>query len=343
MKRTLSLWLCLAAAGFLALPLAPVAAQSSAAGTGTIHGRVINPTGQPQVGGTVSLSTDGGATLEYTFIVTNSGDYTGEAPQGSYMIVYRATGTPAGRIVDGIRGVEIVAGQDTTQDVDMSRQKYIAKMSPDQKRQLEILKTTNAEALRKNEVINVLNADLRTCNQDIKDGDSALDAETRAAKYGDCEALMLRDAQTKPDASILWVRLGQAQSELMKYADAESSLERALELENMAATPNAKLQSLANSELDKIHARIGSVAAPNAVSSGAPQPPAPPLPDIAPPPPPADAPPPAPPTIALGQTIDQVTAGFGQPLKVAKLGARTIFYYKDMKVTFTNGKVSNVE
>ena len=67
------------------------------------------------------------------------------------------------------------------------------------------------------------------------------------------------------------------------------------------------------------------------------------LPDIAPPPPPADAPPPAPPTIAIGQTMDQVTAGFGQPLKVAKLGAKTIFYYKDMKVTFTNGKVSDVE
>jgi hypothetical protein len=61
---------------------------------------------------------------------------------------------------------------------------------------------------------------------------------------------------------------------------------------------------------------------------------------IPPPPPPSDAPPP---TIAMGQTKDQVTAGFGQPVRVAKLGAKEIFYYKDMKVTFTNGKVSNVE
>jgi cytochrome c553 len=64
------------------------------------------------------------------------------------------------------------------------------------------------------------------------------------------------------------------------------------------------------------------------------------LPAIAPPPPPADSPPP---TIALGQTMDQVTTAFGAPLKVAKLGAKTIFYYKDMKVTFTNGKVTDVE
>jgi hypothetical protein len=65
-----------------------------------------------------------------------------------------------------------------------------------------------------------------------------------------------------------------------------------------------------------------------------------PMTDIAPPPPPSDAPPP---TIALGQTKDQVIAGFGQPMRIAKLGVKEIFYYKDMKVTFTNGKVSNVE
>jgi hypothetical protein len=74
-------------------------------------------------------------------------------------------------------------------------------------------------------------------------------------------------------------------------------------------------------------------------TAAAPEAPAPP-PEIAPPPPPADTPPP---TIALGQTKDEVIAGFGQPMRIAKLGVKEIFYYKDMKVTFTNGKVSNVE
>jgi len=45
----------------------------------------------------------------------------------------------------------------------------------------------------------------------------------------------------------------------------------------------------------------------------------------------------------LGQTKDTVIAAFGQPMRIAKLGVKEIFYYKDMKVTFTNGKVSNVE
>lgn len=62
---------------------------------------------------------------------------------------------------------------------------------------------------------------------------------------------------------------------------------------------------------------------------------------IAPPPPPPDAAPP--PEIKLGQTKAQVTDAFGPPVKTAKIGVKEIFYYKDMKVTFTNGKVSNVE
>jgi hypothetical protein len=51
----------------------------------------------------------------------------------------------------------------------------------------------------------------------------------------------------------------------------------------------------------------------------------------------------APPTLAIGQTIDQVTSAFGQPLAVIDLGARKIYKYDGMKVTFQDGKVSDVE
>lgn len=86
----------------------------------------------------------------------------------------------------------------------------------------------------------------------------------------------------------------------------------------------------------------GQQPAQSAASSAPPAPaqPAAPLAAIPPPPPPADAPPP---TISIGQTKDQVTSAFGQPQRAAKLGAKEIYYYKDMKVTFTNGKVSNVD
>jgi hypothetical protein len=64
---------------------------------------------------------------------------------------------------------------------------------------------------------------------------------------------------------------------------------------------------------------------------------------ITPPPPPADAPPPPPKTIALGQTKDQVVANFGTPQKIVDLGAKQIYYYPDMKVTFVSGKVTDVQ
>jgi hypothetical protein len=67
-------------------------------------------------------------------------------------------------------------------------------------------------------------------------------------------------------------------------------------------------------------------------------------PPIAPPPPPADEPPPAPKTVALGQTKDIVVANFGQPQKVAKLANnKEIYFYPDFKVTFVNGKVTDVQ
>jgi hypothetical protein len=57
----------------------------------------------------------------------------------------------------------------------------------------------------------------------------------------------------------------------------------------------------------------------------------------------ADAAPAAPVNVDVGQTIDQVTAAFGQPLRKANVGPKTIYFYKDMKVTFTGGKVSDVQ
>ena len=59
---------------------------------------------------------------------------------------------------------------------------------------------------------------------------------------------------------------------------------------------------------------------------------------------PAPAPAPAQPaTIEKGQTIDQVIAALGQPEKRVDLGAKKIYVYKDLKVTFFNGKVTDVQ
>ena len=48
-------------------------------------------------------------------------------------------------------------------------------------------------------------------------------------------------------------------------------------------------------------------------------------------------------TIEKGQTTDQVQAALGKPDKIVNLGTKQLYIYKDMKVTFINGKVSDVQ
>jgi hypothetical protein len=48
-------------------------------------------------------------------------------------------------------------------------------------------------------------------------------------------------------------------------------------------------------------------------------------------------------TVSQGQTVDQVTATLGQPKSVVNLGTKKIYVYPDMKVTFKNGTVSDVQ
>jgi tetratricopeptide (TPR) repeat protein len=289
MKRTLSRWLGLAAAGLLAFALAPGHAQPApAATTGKIHGRVINPTGQPQGGGTVSLSTDGGVTLKYSFPVDESGNFTGEAPAGTYMVVYRAADTPVGKMVDSIRGVKIVVGEDTSQDVDMSRQEYIDKMTPEEKKQLEDLKKSNADALKANVLINQLNADLKVVNQDKKDIDNAPTlaaqalgnnppktdlankiTEIRTAKYTDIVSLATKDTGLKPDEALLWNQLGYGQAGLKHYDDAITAYKKAIDLETAAKKPRLPVIGQAQAGLGECYARTGKVPEANAAFDAA--------------------------------------------------------------------------
>ena len=290
MKRTLSLWLGLtAAACMLALTLPRIQAQSQPAEkTGKIHGRVINPTGQPQGGGTVSLSTDGGATLKYSFPVDSTGAYSGEAPAGTYMLVYRAADTPAGKMVDSIRGIKIVVGVDLAQDDDMSRQEYIDKMTPDEKKQLEDLKKANSEALKANSLINQLNADLKIVAQDKKDVNDASTTATQAlganaskaditakadeiktAKYTDIQSLMTKDTALKPDEALLWNSLGFAQAGLKDYDDAIATYKKAIDIETASKKPRLPVIAVANAGLGEVYALTGKVPDANAAYDAA--------------------------------------------------------------------------
>ena len=307
MKRTIPLWM-----GLLAFALLPALAQTTnpapKGSTGKIHGHVINPTGAPQNGGTVTLvgfgRTAPGAGLQTVmadkgvFLVDANGDYAGEAAPGTYTIEYRAAGSKPDQITDKIENVKVQAGQDTLQDFDMSRKEYIDALPADQQKQLVELRKHNSEAMKANEVIRHINDDLKAASQDFKDADNARvsaaqalgssaskadidakEAEIKAAKFTDVETLMLRDTQAKPDTSILWAQLGQAQLGLAqlsavderpaKYAQAEATYKKVLELEAASKKPNPQAQGAANAGLGEIYARTGKVPEANAAFDAA--------------------------------------------------------------------------
>lgn len=270
MKRTLSIWLTL-----VVLAVAPVLAQEKP--MGKIHGKVTNPVGTAQGSGTVSLS-NGPGEDKATFPVDANGEYSGEAPPGSYTLIFRQTDTPKDKQVDRFDNVKIVAGQTTEQDVDMSRPEFIKALPPEVQKQLEETKAKNSQALKANEVIKRLNADLKQVSTDIHDADGAaaaaaqqlgagankqaIDAkaqEIKTQKYTDAETLMKQDTAAKPDASILWSRLGQAQIGLKNYDDAITSFKKALDLEATSKKPNAEVQGLSQSGLGEAYARQGKV------------------------------------------------------------------------------------
>ena len=301
MKRNYSLWLGLpAAAGLLAFALSTALAQAPPppGPTGKIHGHVTNPSGAPQAGGAVSLAgvdrvasgpgLSASTSDKGVFPVDANGDYSGQAPPGTYTAVYRSAGMTQDKQADHIDNVKIVAGQDNVQDIDMSRKEYIDALPADQKKELESLKAHNSEALKANEIIKGLNADLKIVTQDVKDADGAhaaavqalgataskadldaKEAEIKTAKYTEIEALMTKDTGAKPDASVLWAQLGQAQVGLKKYDAAEATYKKVLDLEATSKKPNPQVQGDAYSGLGEIYARTGKIPEANAAYDAA--------------------------------------------------------------------------
>ncbi len=214
--------------------------------TGKVHGRVTDPAGVPKTEGTVSLSTDGGHTAKYTFPVSKTGDFSGDgiAP-GTYTITLRLADTPPDKLVDQIESVKIAAGQDTLQDIDMSRKEYLDKMTPEQRKQVEEFKKKNAEVTKTNAFIKNLNADLNEARQDNKD-----------KKFDAAEAIMLKDtAQNPPNGELLYYELGLAQLGLKKWDDASATLKKTVDLATASKKPNPELIGGAESALGEVLAR----------------------------------------------------------------------------------------
>lgn len=216
--------------GSATLPFSIAFAQA----TGGIHGHIQDPVGAPIAGAQVLVTTDG-KTAKYTFTADANGDFKGDGiAAGTYILNLTSGGKP----VDQMMNVKIDAGQDATENFDLSRADYIAKMTPEQRKQMEDVKKQNAEAMKSNTVIKSLNADLQKAREDLK-----------AKNFADADELMTKDSQAKPDASVIWLELGNAQLGEKKLPDATTSLQKAISLESASPKPNPEIMGGANNSL----------------------------------------------------------------------------------------------
>jgi tetratricopeptide (TPR) repeat protein len=213
--------------------------------TGKVHGHVNDPLTVPIPDVQVKLMQNNQA--KYTFTTDANGDYTGDnvAPGNYDFILYNKNN----QTVDAFMNVKVTAGQTTQQDFDLSRAAYIAKMTPEQKKQLEEARKQNAGIQAENAKIKNLNADLKQAR-----------ADNQAKNYAEAEQLMTRDTTAKPDASVLWVELGKAQAGQKKVDAAETSYKKAVDLETASKKPNVDIQAAAQNALGELYADQGKVA-----------------------------------------------------------------------------------
>jgi tetratricopeptide (TPR) repeat protein len=198
------------------------AAQMRAQDTATVnvHGHVNNAAGQA-VAGTVEFSHDQsggewkGRKITNTFQVDQSGNFTGTgvAP-GDYLVAFLQND----KSVDFQR-ITIKAGEQPTINFDMTRPEFIAKLSPEEKKQLEEFKAKNASVTAENAKIKNLNAVIQEVRADLK---------AAQPTYGDVSkdvADMKSAVDAKPDESVLWINYAEAlkaQGDHFAYADKQA-------------------------------------------------------------------------------------------------------------------------
>lgn len=239
------LWLTVAIAALITA-VVPAMAQTPTQ-TGSIHGYVNDPTGAAITDGIISLMPDGQTTAKYTFHTDASGNYKGSGiAVGTYTVTLREPNTPKGQVIDQYNNVKILGGQDTTQNIDLSRPEYLKKLTPEQRKQLEKVKSENAKIIKQNAVIKNLNKDLKQARQDNHD-----------KNYAAADALMTKDTTAMPDAYLLWVELGTAQLGEKKFDNAITSMTKAISLDQASKKPNLEVEGIAGNVLGEAYGDAG--------------------------------------------------------------------------------------
>jgi hypothetical protein len=241
--------------------------------TASVHGHVQNAVGIPVTTGEVRLTTDRNPNalnrkFEYTFPLDSSGNYKGDGIKPG---TYAAGLYVNNNHVDEMPATPYAAGEDKAVDFDMTRKEYIDKMSPAEREQMEEVKKANAAAMAANAKIENLNALLK----------SARDA-TKAGNYDVAIKDMTDATAAKPDESVLWDVLGDAQFNQAnaaaqaakdkkttdptladKYSAAIASYQKALSLNAASAKPSSETAGVVNNQLGQAFGKLGLLGQPD--------------------------------------------------------------------------------
>jgi tetratricopeptide (TPR) repeat protein len=229
-----------------ALVLVLIPAIASAQETAKVHGHAQDPANAPIANGKVVLTKDGKTAL-YTFPTDANGDYKGDGikPDEYYVTLFASPDKAVDRTDNPVK---FTAGQDTLQDFDLSRPEYVKKLPPEQQKALEEAKKKNAEITKENANVGKLNDLLKTARA------------ANSAKQYDQAATAMQEATTiKPDASVLWLEYGIAQTGQKKYDDATVSLKKALDLDAAAKKPNPEVEAAADNALGEAYASSNKI------------------------------------------------------------------------------------
>jgi tetratricopeptide (TPR) repeat protein len=134
------------------------------------------------------------------------------------------------------------------QDFDLSRAEYVNKLPPDQRKALEEAKKKNAEINKENQSVGKLNDLLKQAR-----------TANAAKKYDDAATAMQQATTLKPDAAVLWLELGIAQTGQKKYDDAATSLKKALDLDTNSKKPNPEVEAADNNALGEVYANTNKI------------------------------------------------------------------------------------
>ena len=236
-----------------------------------VHGHVQNPAAQPLTSGEVKFTKD--LTTPFkdekftnTVELDKDGNYTatGVAPGEYFVYVIQGDKT-----IDR-QQMKFTAGQDATLDFDMTSERFMKNLTPEERKSIEEYKAKNAAASQTNKVIANLNSTISAVRADIKSPTPNFDKDI---------ADMKQATDQRPNEGLLWAVTGEVylaqgkkqaatdrtnktnpmQDDAVKtaYQSAVTSLQKASDLMGAGAKPNVEQQATVLNQLGNVYAEEG--------------------------------------------------------------------------------------